>query len=90
MSSFDQETILNFIAKQFSEGFKNYPEEIKQALQNTEVLILREDKQIRIVARSLIGQEEEARQVAKGLGNAVIPLLARIIGGFKCKVKYQP
>ena len=90
MFNFDKEAVLNIIAQQFAKGFEECPVEVQQALQNTEVFILREDKQLRIVARSLIGKEEDARQVTEGLGNALIPLVARIIGGFRCKVKYQP
>lgn len=86
---FNKETMMNMIAKQFAEGLNTFPPEVQQALQNTEVFILKEDKQLRIVCRSTNGNEEEARQVAAGLGNALAPLLARLIGGFKCQVKYQ-
>jgi hypothetical protein len=86
---FNQATLMNMITRKLAEGFNQLPPEVQQSLQNTEVLILRQDNQIRIVCKSRSGDEEEARQVARGLGNAVIPLLARVIGGFQCQVKYQ-
>lgn len=86
---FNHETMLNMIARQFAEGLNQLSPELRQALQNTEVLILREERQLRIVCRSLIGDEDEARRVTRALGNALVPLLARLIGGFKCQVKYQ-
>jgi len=86
---FSKEFIINYVTKQFAEEFHKFPPDVQQALQSTEVLILREDKQIRIVCRSLTGDEDNARKVSQGLGNALIPLLARLIGGFKCQVRYQ-
>ncbi|MDD5703165.1 MAG: hypothetical protein PHU23_14095 [Dehalococcoidales bacterium] len=86
---FNKESMMNMVAKQFAEGLNQFPPEVQQALQNTEVFILKEDKQLRIVCRSLTGNEVEAQQVAQGLGNALVPLLARLIGGFKCQVRYQ-
>jgi hypothetical protein len=89
MFNMDKDALLKIVMQQFAEGFDKFPPEIKQALLNTEVLILREDKQIRIVARSLVGKDEESKQVATGLGNALIPFIARMIGCFRCKVRYQ-
>jgi hypothetical protein len=86
---FNKEAMMNMITKQLAEGFNKFPPDVQQSLQNTEVLILRQDNQIRIVCRSLNGDEEAAKKVSQGIGNAVIPLLARLIGGFKCQVKYQ-
>ncbi len=86
---FDQETMMNMVTKKLAEGFKQFPPEAQQSLKNTEVFILRQDNQIRIVCKSMSGDEEESKRVANGIGNAVIPLLARLIGGFKCQVKYQ-
>jgi len=89
MFNLGREALMNLLAQQFAQGYEQLPENVKQALQDTEVFILREDRQVRIVSRSLSGDEEQSRRVAEGLANALIPLLVRVIGGFKCKVKYQ-
>jgi len=89
MFNLGREALMNLLAQQFAQGYEQLPENVKQALQDTEVFILREDRQVRIVSRSLSGDEEQSRRVAEGLANALIPLLVRVIGGFKCRVKYQ-
>lgn len=86
---FDMGKMQDMIWGQMLKSVENLDPEIQDALENTEVYILKEDMQVRIACRSLSGNEDESRRVAKGLGTLLVPILARVIGGLKCKVKYQ-
>ena len=73
----------------FAKQTEQWPPELKQALSNIEVDIVRQPGQILIVAKDNPGVEADANiEKAKGLIlDALMNPLPQVVGAFQCKVK---
>lgn len=87
--------MVNFQAMQqmvwsmFAKQTEQWPQELKQALANIEIDIVRQPEQILIVAKNNPGVEdnpniEKAKQV---ILDALMGPLPQVVGAFQCKVR---
>lgn len=86
---FNLQQLQQMVWSMFSKQTESWPPELKQALANIEIDIVRQPGQILIVAKNTPGVEGNANiEKAKGLIlDALIGPLPQVVGAFQCKVK---
>ncbi len=82
---FNMEQIQQLVWTQFAKATEQWPPELKQAMRNIEVDVIKQEGQIRVIAKSSVNDEntEKAKEVL--LAQLVHPI-SRVIGAFQCKV----
>jgi len=87
--AFNWSQMQNMVWSMFAKQAESWPPELKQALANIEVDVVRQPGQILIVAKNNPGVEGDANiEKAKGLIlDALMNPLPQVVGAFQCKVK---
>ncbi|MBA7560620.1 hypothetical protein ES708_02249 [subsurface metagenome] len=86
---FNMQQLQQLAWSMFSKQAEGWPPELKQALANIEVDVVRQPGQILIVAKNNPGVEDDPNiEKAKGLIlDALMNPLPQVVGAFQCKVK---
>jgi len=89
VSMFNMAQVQQMVWATFAQEVAKWPPELKQAMNNFEVRVIRDPDQIRIVAKNNTGVEndpntEKAKQL---ILDALIGPLPQIVAAFQCKVK---
>ena len=86
---FNIQQIQQMVWSMFAKQTESWPPELKEALANIEVDVVRQPEQILIVAKNNPGVEADPNiEKAKGLIlDALLGPLPQVVGAFKCKVK---
>ena len=85
---FNIQQMQQMVWSMFAKQTEQWPPELKQALANIEVDIVRQPGQILIVAKSNPGVEDPNIEKAKQLIlDALMGPLPQVVGAFQCKVK---
>lgn len=86
---FNMQQIQQWVWGMFAKQTEQWPQELKQALANIEVDVVRQPEQILILAKNNPGVEstpniEKAKQL---ILDALMGPLPQVVGAFQCKVK---
>ena len=82
---FNLDQMQQFVWAQFARVTEQWPPELKKAMQNIEVDVVKKEGRISVIAKSVVDDEntEKAKEI---LLTQLMHPISRVIGAFQCKV----